>query len=255
MHREFRARRALLFPLGAVGGLCLALLVQSEILGFLCVFALIGSVFVIPYALFARIEIVASTMSGDATPGFPHVQGPVQLDRLAFVESVSARFGMYGNLGPGFFRPFIRFVDADGGEFLMYAGGWGEQRELFGILREAALRSNAHVDGMTRRRLGIPREPGTPHDARTVQFVFFKRRSALGSPPGVTVTRVYTYPSSAERPMPVVIGATPDRARAILRAAEVDHVFDGEGSRVVATEPQPGEETLGRATPAVVTLG
>ena len=52
-----------------------------------------------------------------------------------------------------------------------------------------------------------------------------------------------------------MIGATPDRADAILRGAEVDYVFDGPGSHVVATDPEPGEETLGRTTPAVVTLG
>jgi len=79
-------------------------------------------------------------------------------------------------------------------------------------------------------------------------------RSASPVRPPV-VTRVHTCPSSAERPWPVVIGATPDRADAILRGAEVDYVFDGPGSHVVATDPEPGEETLGRTTPAVVTLG
>jgi hypothetical protein len=55
--------------------------------------------------------------------------------------------------------------------------------------------------------------------------------------------------------MPVVIGLIPDLADSILRGAEVDYVIEGHGSRVVATEPEPGEETLDRANPAVVTLG
>jgi hypothetical protein len=52
-----------------------------------------------------------------------------------------------------------------------------------------------------------------------------------------------------------VIELTPDLADAILRASQVDYVVEGHGSRVVAITPEPGEETLDRATPAVLSLG
>jgi hypothetical protein len=66
---------------------------------------------------------------------------------------------------------------------------------------------------------------------------------------------IVTYPSTAERPMPVVIGAPLDRAARMMSKAGVTYTTRGDGGFVVATDPEPGEETAGRREPAVVVLG
>ena len=66
---------------------------------------------------------------------------------------------------------------------------------------------------------------------------------------------ISTYPSSAERPMPVVIGAPLSLAARMMGKAEVAYTTRGDGAFVVASDPGPGEETVGRREPAVLVLG
>jgi hypothetical protein len=66
---------------------------------------------------------------------------------------------------------------------------------------------------------------------------------------------ISTYPSTAERPMPVVIGVPLDRAARMMGMAEVAYTTRGDGAFVVASEPEPGEETARRREPAVLVLG
>lgn len=159
MRREFRARRVLYLPLGEAAGLCIAVLVHSYEIGVPCAIALgVAALVHIPHALSARVVIVASTMTGSGVPPYGRSQkrdGPVQLDRLAAVQSVDQQYGMYGRLGPAFMRPYLLFIDVDGGELVMWVHGWEQQTELFDILREATLRSNARIDKASIRRLHL----------------------------------------------------------------------------------------------------
>ena len=52
-------------------------------------------------------------------------------------------------------RPYLLFIDVDGGELVMWVHGWEQQTELFDILREATLRSNARIDKASIRRLHL----------------------------------------------------------------------------------------------------
>lgn len=159
MEREFRERRALFFPLVFGVGLCIAVAVQSVAIGVPCAIALGLSVIVaIPLALSGRIEILARTMTVSGVPPYQRKQrhpGPVQLDRLATVHSVAQRYGAFTQLGPAIFRPLLQFTDLDGGELVMWAWGWERRTELFGILREAVVHSDARVDKVTIRRLRL----------------------------------------------------------------------------------------------------
>jgi hypothetical protein len=55
--------------------------------------------------------------------------------------------------------------------------------------------------------------------------------------------------------MPVVIGAPVDLAARMMTRAEVAFTTRGEGGFVIATHPEPGDETAGRREPAVLVLG
>jgi hypothetical protein len=55
--------------------------------------------------------------------------------------------------------------------------------------------------------------------------------------------------------MPVVIGAPVDLAVRMMTRAEVAFTTRGQGGFVIATDPEPGDETAGRGEPAVLVLG
>ena len=159
MVREYRQRRGLCVPLAALMGLVIAILTGYWPLGVFCAIALgVSAVVVIPMSLLGRATLTDASLTVQSTPPYQRSQkhpGPVRLDHLVEIQSVNQRYGRFTRFGFAIMRPLIRLQDANGTDAVMWAWGWENKTELVGLLRQAALRSNAHVDGLTRRRLSI----------------------------------------------------------------------------------------------------
>jgi hypothetical protein len=156
---EFRQTRALLIPAAVVvcTVVAVALGANGGVFGLLFI-AAGGSLLVpIPLAVTGRATVRDGLMTSRGYPPYSSAtpRGPVDLDHLTGVHSVGRRYDLTTRIGPAFFRPLLHLQDASGSEVLLWAWGWRRKGEFMSLLRAAALRSNARLDQLSVRRLGL----------------------------------------------------------------------------------------------------